>query len=86
MARRFKATAPIKMAFWKPNGKLWYAVVADLENAIRISGHSDAILRNRLGAGYHYTQDILDGKRIDGWAVSHIEWGLPPQHDPLANK
>jgi hypothetical protein len=76
MARRFKAQPPIKLNFWKRDGKLWFAEPADLEAVIKQSGLSDKEIQKRMGAGYKYIQEVLDGKRIDGWAVSHIEWGI----------
>ena len=83
MPRRFRPTPPIKMAFWKAEGKLWYAEPKDLLEAIEASGHSHKLIQTRMGAGYHYIQDILDGKRIDGWAVCQIEWGLSPEREGL---
>lgn len=78
MARRFKPQPPIKMSFWKRDGKRWYVEPTDLQAAIKNSGISDEVLRHRLGAGYRHLQEALEGKRIDGWTVTHIEWGLKP--------
>lgn len=76
MARRFKAKPPIKWPLWKQDGKLWYANPADLKVIIEKSGLSTATIQKRMGVGYKHIQEILDGKHVDGWAVSHIEWGL----------
>lgn len=69
------------MPFWKKDGELWYAERADLEAAIQASGHSDDNLRRKLGAGYAELREALNGKRLGGWSVSHLEWGLTPDSD-----
>lgn len=74
--RRNKAEPPVKMAFWKKDGKLWYADAEDLKAAIRISDRSDDEIKKRMGVGHRHLIDALEGKRIDGWAVAHIEWGI----------
>ena len=68
------------MSLWKKDGDLWYAERADLEAAIAASGHSEDILRRKLGAGYSELQEALRGKRLGGWTISHLEWGLTPEN------
>ena len=83
MRRRSNSKPKITLPFWKQDGRLWYVEAADLETAIKASGHSEAILRRRLGAGFEELQNALMGKRLDGWTVSHIEWGLMPELSEL---
>jgi hypothetical protein len=84
MARRFKPQPPIKMSFWKRDGKFWYAEPSDIQEAIARSGVPEKLIRERMGAGYHYIQDILEGKRLEGWSIAHIEWGLSPKIKPAS--
>lgn len=77
--RRNKAKPPIKLPFWKKDGDLWFADPADLQNAIVSSGLPIETIQKRMGVGYGHIQEVLDGKRIDGWAVTHIEWGISPE-------
>jgi len=44
--------------------------------AIESFGVSVDDIKNRMGNGYIHIQEVLDGKRIDGWAASHIEFGI----------
>lgn len=83
MKARSKAKPPIEAPFWRKDGELYYAKRSDLESAIRASGHSEEALKRRLGAGYAELEAALEGKRISGWSVSHIEWGLKPEKDRL---
>lgn len=48
------------MSLWKKDGDLWYAERADLEAAIAASGHSEDILRRKLGAGYSELQELCE--------------------------
>lgn len=78
--KRLSSSQPkITFAFWRSEGKHWYAERSDLEAAIRSSEHSEEALKRRLGAGYNELLQAMDGKRLTGWTVSHIEWGLGPE-------
>ena len=81
-SKRNKAKPPIKMPFWKKDGDLWYAERAELEAAIQTAGHSEENLKRKLGAGYGELLEALKGKRLSGWSVSHLEWGLTPDNHP----
>lgn len=74
--RRHIASPRFGLSIWKADGKLWFAEAADLKAAIDSSGVDEIQIQKRMGHGYHYIQDILDGKRIDGWAIVHIEYGI----------
>jgi hypothetical protein len=81
MQRRNKARPTIKMPFWKQDGKRWFAEKADLLKAIEASGRAEEQLKSKLGAGYAELLEALEGKRLEGWTVSHIEWGLTPESE-----
>jgi len=49
-----------------------------LEAAIRDCGVSEYLIQQRMGVGYAYIEKALNGERLDGWAVAHIEWGIKP--------
>lgn len=86
MSRRFKPKPPIKWNIWKADGKFWYADKVDIASAISRSKRSDADIRARLGAGYCHLVEALHGKRLDGWSVVHVEWGLTPESDLQPNQ
>jgi hypothetical protein len=73
---RTKSKPPIKAAYWKIDGKLYYVEREDLENAIRASGYSDEALKRKMCAGYSDLQQALAGERISGWAAYFIECSL----------
>ena len=74
--RRNPARPPIKLSLWKKDGDLWFAERADLEAAVLQSGRSESDIKRQMGVGYSHLLDALEGKRIDGWAAAHIEWGI----------
>ena len=80
MASRPRTVAPqFHYKFWKIEGKhLYFCDRADLEGAIRESGVPEHLIHSRMGAGYHYIADALNGVRLDRWAISHIETGISP--------
>lgn len=81
MARRYDYVPKFEMSFWKPDGKLWYAERADLEAALQRSCRTEDDLIKRLGAGFHYIQDLLEGKRLEKSAIMHVEWGIKPESE-----
>jgi hypothetical protein len=80
-AGRNKAVPPIKMSFWKRDGNLYYADANDLEEAIQLSGHTQDVLKRKLGAGYSELLAALKGKRLGGWTVWFLERGLTPESE-----
>ncbi len=74
------------MGFWKRDGDLYYADPVDLEEAIERSGHSEDVLRRKLGAGYLELLEALNGKRLSGWTVSFLEYGLTPDSEHASNR
>jgi hypothetical protein len=79
MSRRSDYKPKFEMPFWKADGKFWYAEKGDLEAAIKRSCRTEEDLTKRLGAGFHYLKDLLDGKRLDNWAILHVEFGIKPE-------
>jgi hypothetical protein len=76
MKSKSKATPKIELPFWKKDGNLWYADPTDIELAVIKCGLDEDGLRRRLGAGYHYLAEAMQGKRFDGWTASHLDWAL----------
>ena len=81
MSRRCNYKPEFKFSIWKPDGKFWYVDRADMEAAIRRSCRDEDDLLKRLGAGYHYLEDLLNGKRLDKWSILHVEWGITPESE-----
>lgn len=79
--RRNPTPPPIRMPFWKKDGKLWYAERADLVTAIAKAERSEEDIKRIMGVGYIHLLDALDGKRIEGWSVVHIETGIRPESE-----
>ena len=65
-----------EMPFWMPDGNLWYAEKSDLEAAIVRSQRTTDDIQRRMGVGYHHLEDALNGKRLDKFAASHVEWEI----------
>lgn len=78
MQARNKAKPPIAMTFWHQDGNHYFVDAPDILKAIQDSGRTPEDIQARAGAGYSYLEKLLSGGRIDGWAVSHVEWVLDP--------
>jgi len=76
VSRRYNLEPRFTLSIWKKDGTLWYADPDSLRAIIQSEGVPDSDIRARMGHGYFYIQDILDGKRIGKWAVKHIEFGI----------
>ena len=68
-----------ELACWKSEGKFWYAERAELEAAVMASKRTEEDIKKRMGVGYHHLADALNGKRLDQFEVSHVEWGIVPE-------
>ena len=76
MRKRSKAHPKLELPLWKRDGSMYFVDPPELQIAIRNSQNSDEVIRKRMGYGYRHIEEALQGKRIDEWAASHIEWGL----------
>jgi len=79
MPRSRITRAPVSAAYWKQDGKLWFAERTDLEKAIRDSGATEYELKSKMGRGYESMIEALEGKRIEGWTAYFIETQLLPK-------
>jgi hypothetical protein len=64
------------MTFWKADGELYFVLREDLLAAIQSSERTHVDIKGRMGAGFHYLEDLLAGKRIDGFSAQLVEWGI----------
>jgi len=76
MTRRFDTTPRFKLDIWQKEGTLWFADPNALRSIIEQENVPNEEVRARMGYGYLYLQDALNGKRIGRWAVIHIEHGI----------
>lgn len=74
--RRNTSRPRIEKTFWKRDGDLYYVEPTELKREIENCGNSDYVIQKRMGVGYKYISELFEGKRIDGWAAAHVEWGI----------
>lgn len=77
--RRCDQKPNLKYSFWRQEGKLWFADPIALQEALEKSGHSEAVIKKRMGVGYRHLQEALAGQGVNVWGANHIEWGLNPE-------
>lgn len=76
VTRRSKPTAKFKLSIWKQDGKLWYCKPMDLVAAAFYSKNDYDEMKRRMGEAFKYIGILLDGGRVDQWAVQMVEHGL----------
>jgi len=69
------------LGIWQKEGKLYWCERAALEKAVAQSGVPEHLIASRMGHGFHHLAEALEGRRLDRWAVAHIETGLAPVRD-----
>jgi hypothetical protein len=78
--RRFAKPVP-KLPIWRKADDLFFCERGALERVVAALGAPEALLRSRMGHGYHHLDDALAGKGLDCWAASFLESGLSPMTD-----
>lgn len=76
MARRYDANPRFKLDIWQNEGTLWFNDPNALRSIIERENVPNEEVRARMGYGFLYLQDALEGKRSGRWAVIHIEYGI----------
>lgn len=74
---RTQHTLPVlRLSIWKRDGKLYFVEKDDFLSAIINGGKSEEEIKREMQFGFHHIQDLLDGKRIDVWSASFVEYGI----------
>ncbi|MBX9766355.1 MAG: hypothetical protein K2X47_03710 [Bdellovibrionales bacterium] len=76
----------LERTFWTQRDKAWFADLTELKKAIEMCGHSEDMLRRRMGAGFSHLNSALLGKGLSIWEASHVEWGIQPASDLRPSK
>lgn len=84
MSRRYDGTPRFKLDIWQQQGTLWFTNPKVLSAIIENENIPNEEVRARMGHGYLYLQDALEGKPIGRWAVLHIEYGIL-RHNHVTN-
>lgn len=79
MKRRVNHTPKPELSIWKQEGKLYRADPKELLTEIDKHQVPMDEMKRRMGHGFHYVADALEGKALDIWAVKHIELGILPE-------
>jgi len=76
MARRHNAEIQLKLYIWKKVDNRYYVEPDDLFAAIADGGTDEAERKKRMGVGYKYIQELIDGALFDAQTISFVEHGI----------
>jgi len=81
MKAHLNKSASVKFRFWRREGRLWFASIKDLNQAILSSKYSVFELKRRMGAYYELLLRAKRGEGLSDCEVAQIEYGLAPDSD-----
>ncbi len=67
--------------YWRREGRLWFAGMEDLNQAILNSGQSIFEIKRRMGAAFDALTQAKRGEGLTDGEVAAIEYGLAPDAD-----